>query len=610
MTSSFNSERVRSIARRAVPWLVGPAALVIRGPAGELASAGACPGLLELSSIAALRLNPELAVGPLLAVLHAAVIVGALAAFVVLVERRIRHIACAAATGLAVGLSPLFAGTLTLPTEAAAFGVCAAAGLLAASRFTDRRRPCSATFWLGAGLCLAGALTVPPWAAVAAAGVVAVTIVAWPLGGQRWVAALAAAGVLVTLVVGALNLSRPGLLTASPSWPALRACLTPRPSLAPSLAAAASILWWLGPFALGLAALGAVVAGERGRWRSGAAGGAAGLACLVLAASARLAAPVAIAPLAVLLWWCAGVGLERLVAAIGRGPMRYAAAALVLVLLPALETSRRLNEERDDGVPPRGHGTQTLHAMTSLLNRVSADAAFVDEDATVDLLQRAAVFAGHRKGKPFTVIPSDPAAVAQALAGGAVYAFPRRQFDLSLRGFVVAPLPAAGPGLDAIDGIAAVTATRPCRTVGAAWADVTGASGRIGFSTDAEEMRGPVTMYLGGASAGQPGPDAWPPRTIRGFRFFTFDQPSGAASVRLRAEARDVGLPSDHPVLAEPFVLRLTVHRTPRAPLALAVTLNAPLPIGAARVEPGGVGAGHLRICDAPVVAISALRKQ
>ena len=139
---------------------------------------------------------------------------------------------------------------------------------------------------------------------------------------------------------------------------------------------------------------------------------------------------------------------------------------------------------------------------------------------------------------------------------------------------------------------------------------LTGASGRIGFSADAEEMRGPVTMYLGGASAGRPGPEAWTPRTIRGFRFFAFDQPSGAPSARLRAEARDVGLRSDHPVLGEPFVIRLTLHRTPRAPLALAVTLNAPLPIGAARLEPGGVGAGHLTICDAPVVAISALRQE
>ena len=116
-----------------------------------------------------------------------------------------------------------------------------------------------------------------------------------------------------------------------------------------------------------------------------------------------------------------------------------------------------------------------------------------------------------------------------------------------------------------------------------------------------------MVLYLGGAASAEPRPDAWPPRTGRGFSFFVFDQLSGTRSNRLRAEARDAGLTLEHPVLAEPFVIRLILHRTPRAPLALAVTLGASFPIGAAKLQRGAADVGHLTVCDAPAIPISAL---
>ena len=249
--------------------------------------------------------------------------------------------------------------------------------------------------------------------------------------------------------------------------------------------------------------------------------------------------------------------------------------------------------------------------MTAMLNLVSQDARFVEEDSTVDVLLRASVFGGRRKTKPFTVLAPQPDVIAHALVGGSVYAFPRRQEDLSLRGFVIEPLTAAilrrDEGPQAIEGLAAITATRRCRIAGDTWADLTGASGRIAISADSETARGPVVIYLGGATAVEPRPDGWPPRTTRGFRFFTFDQLTGTRSDRLRGEARDLGLTSEHSVLAEPFVIRLTLHRTPRAPLALAVVLGATFPIGVAKLEPGGANVGHLTVCDAPAVPISPL---
>ena len=68
-----------------------------------------------------------------------------------------------------------------------------------------------------------------------------------------------------------------------------------------------------------------------------------------------------------------------------------------------------------------------------------------------------------------------------------------------------------------------------------------------------------------------------------------------------------MGLPSGHPLLAEPFILRLTLHRTPRAPRVLAVTLGASFSTGVAKLERGRVEAGHLMVCDAPPVPISPL---
>jgi hypothetical protein len=158
-----------------------------------------------------------------------------------------------------------------------------------------------------------------------------------------------------------------------------------------------------------------------------------------------------------------------------------------------------------------------------------------------------------------------------------------------------------------MEGLAAITARRPCQIVGDTWADLSGSSGRIAISADSEAAHGPVVVYLGGAAAGEPVPDGWPSRTIRGFHFFNFDRLTPTRAARLMAETGATGLPSGHPLLAQPFILRLTLHRTPRAPLALAVTLGAPFPIGVAKLERDRTEAGQLTVCDAPAVPISPL---
>ena len=67
MTRPLNSARLIAVGRRVVPWVVGPVALMIGGRPLELASPSACPGGLELMSIASVRLDPDLGIGAVFA---------------------------------------------------------------------------------------------------------------------------------------------------------------------------------------------------------------------------------------------------------------------------------------------------------------------------------------------------------------------------------------------------------------------------------------------------------------------------------------------------------------------------------------------------------------
>ena len=610
MTPSFNAARLIAAGRRAVPWLVGAAALTLRGPSLELTSPSPCPGLLELTSIASLRLNLDLPVATVIEALQSSVVVSAIAAFVALVARSTRNMAVSAAIGVAVALSPLFGRALSPPWEVAAFGACAIAALVLSSALATGRRSSRAVVVAGAAAFLLAALLVPPWLAVAAIGAAVVAAAGWPGGNHRTLAAIAAAAAVLLIVLPVLSLSRPDVLAGTASWRGLMACALPRPSPASTLAAIGTLGWWLGPLAFGLAALGAIaqarsIDARRAVWTALAA-----LAGTALAAGAHLTAQVAVAPLAAALWWLAAIGLDTFVTAAGRGAAGWAVAAVLLLLLPALENSRRVNEPRDDRVLSRGHESQTLRRMTATLDLVAQDATFVEEDATVDMLLRAAVFRGRRRGKPVSAVAPEPEAIARLLGRRTVYAFPRRQADLSLRGLVVEPADAETAGAAALEGLAVITGTRRCDAVGAAWGGVSSASGRIGVVADGDATIGPVLMYFGGAIPSGAIPDGWPLRTLRGFHARTFDRRDPADATRLQAEARDEGLTQDHPVLTEPAVVRLTLHRTPRAPLASAVALGAPFPIGAARFEQGTAAVGRFIVCDSPPLRISPLPRR
>lgn len=607
--------RAIAAGRRLAPWLAGPAVLMMRGDSVELAAPARCPGLLELLSIAAVRLVPTVRIGQVFGVLHIVVIVGALAAFAALVAHQTRSTAVALAVAIGVGLSPLFPATLAPPSAAAAFGVCASAALvyIGGARSGASR---VAAFVLPCGVLIVAALLTPSWLYPATAIACVVGVAAWPDRGRarRYAIGIGSAAAVAVVSLAVLTVSVPNAIAfAIPDAGATRtlaACVAPVPSVAAAIDVTKTLTFWLGPFVLGLAALGAFVVAPAAGWRTSALI-ATVVAICVIVTSASAPPAVAVAPAAVLLWCLAGSGLKEVLARFSRRSLPQLVAALVLLLVPALSASRRVNEIRDDLVRPRGHEQQTLRQMTTLLNVVPGEATFVEEDATVDVLLRAAVFGGRRKLKPVAIVPRQPDVVERALAAHAVYAFPDAQQDLGLRGFVVEPIAVgqAGPGGETphLDGVAAIAGRRVCRTMSDSWADVSGASGRIALNADSEAARGPVVLYLGGKRSGQPRPDGWPPRTLRGFRYFTFDQLDGRKSERLVAEARSFGLRGDEPVLDEPFVIRLILHRTPHAPRGLAAALGSPFPTGLAKLDAESTHTGRLTVCDAPAVRVSAL---
>jgi hypothetical protein len=601
------------VGHRALPWVVGPAVLILRARHVEIVPPSRCPGLLEITSIAAVRLRPGLHIGTVFDLLQGLAITVGLATFIALAFRTTQRMTVAVATGLAVGVSPLFAPNLAPGSDAAAFAVCAA-GAVAGDALTGQRRR-RAGVYLGAGAILLAASIVPSWSMLAALGagmIVWVSVLRVGFAARLWAAGATAAGVLA-LTFAVLGLSPPNALSGSPSVRTIAPCLLPlQPGTAAHARAAIASVGECGPFALALLVLGVFVEVRRSGWKSIALV-AIGTGCLMLAAIGVADSHVASAPVAVAVWRLIAIGLAEVVGSAAAVPGRHAAASALLCLMPVLQVARIGMDERDDWQRPQGHERVTLPHIAAMLNVVAANARLVEEDATVDVLLRAAVFGGRRARKPFMVIRDDPDVVRQAMEVGAVYAFPHSQVELSQRGFSIEPVAVTISQSDrrrqTIEGLAAVTALRPCQIVGDSWRDLEGGagSGWLSLAADAEWVRGPVTIYLGGSTAAEPRPDGWPPRTIPGFQFSVFDQSREDRSEQLRSRARHDGVPEGHAVMTAPFVQVITLQRTPRAPLALAVALGAPFPIGLARLERPGAEAGHLMLCDAPATSIRPL---
>ena len=590
--------------------MIGPVFLLLSGPLAGLTSPVRCAGALELFSILVVRASPSLAIGSLFAFLHAAAVAIAFGVFAELAYRASGSLLAAAALTTALGISRPFGNAFSPPSTAAAFGACTAVALVLYEFVqTTGGSPAlrRSAIRVSATLVITAAI-VPAWTVPCALIVFATAWrIAAPSAGRRVATATAAAFVVAAtsmLVTKAVNATGPVPWTAC-VWSALDP-LGPMKALVPVIDAS-------GPLVLALGALGAYGAAISARGPRTAFG--AGIAALatVSVLGTSLADRVVGVPIFVAVWYMAAAGIrEMYTRALDR---RAVVSVLLLAVVPLLQLSRaRMIEregfsrtvERDLSADARGSNAEgvSLAQVRRLLNLVPDRSTLVEEDASVDLLLRAAEF-GRRPAKSLATVPARRRDVTAALGRGGVFAFPLGQRELSLRGFAidVAGLPADSRGL------ARVAFVRPCVEITKTWVDLDsiGVDGRVSLVADAEPAVGPVVMYFSGENGYTPGPDGWPPEFAAGFALQMFDRNDPAHAARMDAEARSVGL-QDHPVFAAPYVARLTLSRPPRAPLALPVVLGPPRAHGVGRLTAVSADAPPLTLCDAPSVRVSEFR--
>ena len=588
MPSPSAIDQVIRLARRATPWVVGPIVFVLRGPIMDLAPPARCGGALDLISMLAVRAWPALHVGPLLATLQAIAVTLAFGFFGALVLRTSRSLAVTLALTATLAISQPFPGALELPASATAFAASAATAL-ALYAWTEKRAHWSAVF----GTVVAAASIVPAWTAIGGFLTLALVSRSRATGarsGRALTASMASvASVSVPIVVAAI-VNQAG---SSPRW---TSCVLPGSPI--SLASFGDAAGATGPLVLALAALGWYVAALGGGLGRSAA--VTGIALLALVPGLRDVWPtnVALAPVLVAIWCLAGLGLREMLTHL-EPRRRTVVYGLLIAILPALQLSR-VHREYDDRQTLLGHERASLARIRQLLNLVPPGSALVEEDASLDLLMRAASLGGRQSSRPLAMVPLARTSVLGALNTSRVFAFPAGQRALGLRGFVLEAV-AADSG-----GLAAVSGARLCVGLTREWTDLdaVGAHGRVALVADSPLASGPVVVYFSGMDGYTPGPDNWPSRAMPGFDLRMFDRRTAATAALMDAEADSVHL-SGQAVFAATHVARLTLFRTPGAPTALPIILGPPRFGGVGRLTAEPADALPLTLCDAPRVSVS-----
>ena len=269
-----------------------------------------------------------------------------------------------------------------------------------------------------------------------------------------------------------------------------------------------------------------------------------------------------------------------------------APGVLVAILLILLEVHRFNQREAALAPAPAdaAHTSLTSSAVGRAL-RALPTAAIVAEDASVDLLRRAAAPYLDAIGKPLEIVAPTPAAVMAATQSGRVFAYPHARSVLQYQGVSFA---AAGGNLP---GLSEVKAIVPCSAIQSSWTLAPELQGveRFALVASASDARGPVAVYKGTERPMTAAPVAWPLRTTRGFVLRTYaraERPDLADA--LRAE----GVPETSSLLRMPHVARIVLWRTPGAPAMLPVDLGTAPTVVLTRAEPGGRLDG-LRLCPA-----------
>jgi hypothetical protein len=578
------------LARRAGLWTIGPVALLLRAPLTELAHPVQCAGALDVISIIVARIRPDLRVGALFGTLQALALTLAFGLFAELAERTSGSAVIALAMTITLAISRPFSTMFAPPWMAAAFAACAGVALSLHRCFCGRVPPRRCTIVVIAMLILAAA-TVTAW--MFSSALAAMFVIrhrpGWRSKAAPWIATAITAATVVVVPLLLTKIANPaGVVT---SWQACRVGGLPgdRLHFPDTFGAAGPLIW-------ALAALGAFASATA----AGVKSTAVIVALLILASLPGLAdewpAHVALAPAIFGMWTLAAVGTRELLA---YRPRRGATvtAAMAIAAVPLLQLSR-VQEPSGFRHQLLGHDRATLAEMRRLLNVIPDGSTVVDEDASVDVLLRAALVGG-RRSKTLSLAPLARHEVLDALTRSPVFAFPAGQRELGLRGFAIDPVAREPDG--AAQPLAAVSALRACVELGAQWTDLNGVGehGRVTLVADDEPARGPAVLYFSGTNAYTPGPDSWPFDAMPGFDLRIFDRTTSERLVLMEAEAADAGL-LHHPVFDSPYVARLRLFRTRQAPLALPIVLGPPRPLAVGRRLDAGEGRPSLMVCDAP----------
>jgi hypothetical protein len=290
-------------------------------------------------------------------------------------------------------------------------------------------------------------------------------------------------------------------------------------------------------------------------------------------------------------WFFTGLGLAAVVLWLQRRHVNGNAAgsaAIVLALIIAGARGPTLSAEAPPSRTPMGHDQLTATSFRSLLALLPPHSALVRDDAATAVLFRANQPSLDRARVDLTMIQNDSDAVRGALSSGRrVFALPYAQRDLQLRGFTLAD------SLMAVDrGIAEIKVSKSCAqpTTEWQWTPALDGASALSLVAGSPDDRGPVTIYLGGASAMAPTPVDWPERTRRGFVYGLFARPDRIDSPDLAAVLAEDAVPPTIPTTSDAHITRLVLWRLPDAALSLRVDLTSPVDHAVVRLDPGAEG--------------------
>ena len=312
-----------------------------------------------------------------------------------------------------------------------------------------------------------------------------------------------------------------------------------------------------------------------------------------IAAASPLADPLrALAPGAVGFWALVALGLGEFLRAINFRRLHWIVAPIALAALPWLQASHREAGDIASADVPRGHEHLSRQRFMQIISGVAPGGTLVVEDALVSMLVHHASRRLATTGHQITLVTRDVDAVAAALTGGRVFAFPRGQTILQYEGFRVRDVEAH------IDGVAEISSGAACGIVDREWRDAPGltAASALALVASTRDARGPAIVYLAADERLAPERSEWPARAGRGFDVHEYNRDDERDRSTLLKDAAGDEAPAAHSIFQARHVVRLEIWRVPGAPWQLPVRLARP-PVAALVRAHSAATPGVIRVC-------------